>query len=83
MKKEMRTKKITINELAIMVAKGFENTATKNDIKDLKLKIDVLEDKLTTKINATDRRIDHLAETKISIIKYEELEKRVRVLENK
>ncbi len=40
MSKEVKTKKITINKLAIMVAKGFESTATKDDIKNINEKLD-------------------------------------------
>ncbi|MBI2627402.1 hypothetical protein HYW72_00540 [Candidatus Nomurabacteria bacterium] len=40
MKKAVKIKKITIDTLAIMVAKGFENTATTNDIKNIDKKLD-------------------------------------------
>ncbi|MDO8659346.1 MAG: hypothetical protein Q7K54_01975 [Candidatus Parcubacteria bacterium] len=39
--KELKiNKKVTINDLAIMVAKGFESTATKDDIKNIDEKLD-------------------------------------------
>ncbi len=57
MNKEMKNKKITINDLAIMVAKGFENTATKDDLKELKLdaKKDIF--KIQTSINSIETNL--------------------------
>ena len=78
MKKEVKTKKMTIDKLAIMVAKGFEGIeakmATKEDIKDMATKTDI--EKLT-------KRIDDLAETKVSKIIYKELDNRVGFIEKK
>jgi len=42
MKKSKRVKKnTTIDDLAILVAKGFESTATKDDIADMATKADI------------------------------------------
>jgi archaellum component FlaC len=38
----MVKKNITIDELAVMVQKGFADTATKNDIKDINKRLDVM-----------------------------------------
>ncbi len=38
-KKEIKIKKMTIDKLAIMVAKGFEDTATKDDLKSLEARM--------------------------------------------
>lgn len=41
MKKEIKTKKMTIDKLAVMVAKSFKNMATKDDIKNMATKDDI------------------------------------------
>jgi len=38
----MAKKNITIDELAVMVQKGFADTATKNDIKDVNKRLDAM-----------------------------------------
>ena len=38
-KKGIKIKKMTIDKLAIMVAKGFEDTATKDDLKSLEARM--------------------------------------------
>ncbi|MDP2933988.1 MAG: hypothetical protein Q8N81_07745 [bacterium] len=43
MKKSKRVKNTTIDDLAILVAKGFESTATKDDIARLDRRMDTLE----------------------------------------
>ena len=95
MKKEVKIKKITNEDLAIMMANSFSgmeerltnNIATKEDLKNLEerltKKIDNVEEKLTTKIDATDRRIDDFAETKATKTTFKELETRVTKIEKK
>ncbi|OGZ43928.1 MAG: hypothetical protein A3J55_00655 [Candidatus Ryanbacteria bacterium RIFCSPHIGHO2_02_FULL_45_17b] len=51
-------KKVTNEELARMIAKGFENTATKDDIKRLDGRMDTLDDRMDT----LDGRMDHFEE---------------------
>ena len=70
---------MTIDDLAVMVAKGFEKTVTKNDLRDLEVKIDGVKNQL----EGTNKRIDYLAETKVSKVIYKELEHRVSVVEKK
>ena len=69
MKKEVKTKKMTIDKLAIMVANGFESIesrmATKDDIKDLKKDI----------LNLGDRFVSYHT--------FDALANRVKVLEDK
>ncbi|OGI94315.1 hypothetical protein A3A03_00320 [Candidatus Nomurabacteria bacterium RIFCSPLOWO2_01_FULL_40_18] len=69
MKKEVKTKKMTIDKLAIMVANGFESIesrmATKDDIKDLKKDI----------LNLGDRFVSYHS--------FDALAGRVKVLEDK
>jgi len=48
--KSNKNSKMTIDKLAIMVAKGFENTATKADIEGIIKRIDGLKINLKTRI---------------------------------
>lgn len=50
-------KNITIDELAVMVSKGFADTATKNDIKLLNERFDKLENKV---LASHQKRIEKL-----------------------
>lgn len=94
MKKETKTKRMTINDLAIMVAKGFENTATKEDLnkqqETLKIHGDVLqimlkeikavhEDSKSFRDNISTLYTDHVAYDR----KIENLNVRVEKLELK
>lgn len=44
--KSKEKKSITLNDLAAMVAKGFEHTASKEDIKKLETRIDGVENRM-------------------------------------
>ena len=55
----MAKKNITIDELALMVQRGFADTATKNDIKDINKRIDGIESTMVTKAEM-NRRFDGL-----------------------
>jgi tetrahydromethanopterin S-methyltransferase subunit G len=82
-----------IDRLAVSTAKGFENVdkrfegvdkrfesvATKDDFRSLDRKIEGIKDQL----EGTNRRIDHLAETRVSKVTYKELEGRVGIVETK
>jgi hypothetical protein len=84
MKKKVKTKKMTIDKLAIIVAKGFEGIqarmATKEDLQNLEKRMDA---KMDTRVEGINKRIDHLAETKVSKVAYKELENRVGFIEKK
>ena len=78
---------MTIEKLAEMVAKGFEKTATKNDIKELRSelksdmanleqKLDNTERRLTAKIEAIDEKVDTLEEVDVR-----DIQRRVFILE--
>lgn len=73
-----KDKKITNVELLESINRSFSNIekkmATKEDIKDMATKTDI--EKLT-------KRIDDLAETKVSKIEYKGLETRVGFVEKK
>ena len=72
----MPKNKITIEKLAEMVARGFEKTATKDDIKSLEFKIEDTERRLSAKIDAVDEKVDVLEEVDVR-----NLQRRVYVLE--
>mgnify|MGYP001559121586 CR=1 FL=1 len=61
-----------IDKLAVSTLNGFEKTATKDDIEELK-----------DQIQGVNKRIDNFAETKVSKIVYKELENRVQKIEAK
>ncbi len=82
-----RNKGITLDELANMVARGFENTASKEDLKDglLELKIELKGDinALAKKVEKLDYQIDEAYDI---LKRFEEndilnLQKRVQILE--
>ena len=86
-KKSHKSIKMTIDKLAIMVAKGFEGVATKEDLKNLEARMATKEDikdmATKTDIEGINKRIDDFAETKVSKITYKELENRVQKIEAK
>ena len=72
-----KNKNISIDDLAAMVAKGFSNTATKDDIKRLESHLDDIDFRLG-KIEANhERRLDVL-EDKMLII-YTAFEKQLKI----
>jgi len=60
MKKRVKITKMTIDKLAIMVAKGFENTATKEDLRNL-------EERMNGKFDGVNKRIDDFVITRVKI----------------
>ena len=82
-KKNNKGSKMTIDKLAIMVAKGFGDTVTKDDIKDMATKEDIKDMATKTDIEGLEKRIDDFAETKVSKITYKELQNRVQKIEAK
>jgi hypothetical protein len=72
-----------IDRLAVSTAKGFEHTATKDDLKELRVEIKGDIEGVKDQLSGTNRRIDHLAETKVSKVTYKELDSRVGVVERK
>lgn len=79
MKELKKNKKITTEDLAIMVAKVFENMATKTDIKELKKDISELKE------SNKDIRKDilNLGDRFVSYHTFDALANRVKVLEEK
>jgi len=71
-KKNAKSGKMTIDKLAMMVAKGFENTATKVDIEGLK-----------GQIEGVNRRIDDMSINRVKYEDHNKLKSRVGVIEEK
>ena len=70
-------KKVTTEDLARMMAKGFENTATKEDLKTLATKAELAE--IKEDLENIELKIGHLAYA----FDVKDLKKRVTVLEHK
>jgi hypothetical protein len=80
MKNQINQSKITLEGLATMIARGFENTATKNELAELRNDFkDLKGDVLILQNDVTDIkiRLDYLA-PKFEVV---DLEKRVKCLE--
>jgi hypothetical protein len=63
------SKEITNNELARMIARGFEATATKKDLAEVRNDLGGLESRITERLERVDkrlgaieRRLDHIEE---------------------
>jgi hypothetical protein len=69
-KKNAKSGKMTIDKLAMMVAKGFENTATKVDIEGLK-----------GQIEGVNRRIDDMSINRVKYEDHNKLKARVDFIE--
>jgi hypothetical protein len=70
--KNNKGNRMTIEKLAILVAKGFENTATKTDIEGLK-----------SQIEGVGKRIDDISETRVKYEDHNKLKGRVGFIEKK
>ena len=68
MKSGAKSKKVTTEDLAIMVAKGFELVATKEDIKEVSKKLDDIDYRLGKIESNHERRLD-LLEDKMQVVK--------------
>lgn len=71
--------KMTMDKLAIMVAKGFENTATKTDIEGLKEEIKGVKNQLA----GTNKRIDDMSINRVKYEEHNKLKARVDLIEGK
>lgn len=85
-KTKTKTKKVSTDDLAIMIGRGFEEVDKRFDDLDSRLskKIDDVEEKLSRKIDGLSNRIDDLSlnratreELKILEIRVEKVEKKV------
>ena len=81
---------MTIDKLAIMVAKGFEDTATKDDLKSLearmatKTDIQGLKEEIKgvkNQLEGTNKRIDDLAMNRVKYEDHNKLKARVDFIE--
>lgn len=75
----MKKKEITNEDLALMVKKGFDDSATKGDVKGLSNRIDELETDLTSRLDDIDNKLSNVAYD----FEVKGLEKRVKKLELK
>lgn len=78
-----KNKSVTIDELANMVARGFENTATKGDLKDLGVKLGNRIDGIDKRLSKVEYQVDEVYDI---LKRFEEsdilnLQKRVQILE--
>lgn len=78
-------KKITIDDLAVMVANGFESIearmATKEDLKVVATDLKNLETRLSGKIEGINNRIDDMYLNTVKYAEFNALKKRVDILE--
>ena len=83
--KKREKSKMTIDKLAIMVARGFENTATKDDIKNMATKDDLknLEARMNGKFEGVNRRIDDMSMNRVKYEDYDKLKSRMNLIEKK
>ena len=63
-----KTKKITSEQLARIIQKGFENTASKQDLHIVDKKIDALHEEMNLRFDGVDRRLDSV-ESEVKDIK--------------
>ena len=79
-KMSKKIKKVTIDGLAIMVSKGFENVeakmATKEDLKNL-------EERMNGKFEGVNRRIDDMSMNRVKYEDRSKLKSRVDFIEGK
>ena len=68
----MKKKNVTTDELAVMIQAGFENTATKADLRNLEEKVDKNHEEITLKLDNVAYRFELV-----------ELQRRVELLEKK
>lgn len=66
--KKVAKSKVTIDELAMMVARGFENTATKSDMKEVNRKLEDIDYRLSKIESNHERRLEAL-EDKMAVVK--------------
>lgn len=81
--KKNKNRKMTLEKLASMVARGFEKTATKDDLKDLETKLSNRIDNLDKRLGKVEYQVDEAHDI---LKRFEEndilnLQKRVQVLE--
>ncbi|NQV12896.1 MAG: hypothetical protein HQ530_01180 [Parcubacteria group bacterium] len=62
----MTKQKMTLDRLAVMVAKGFEKTATKDELKNLETRLDGRIGKLEKKVGGIEKRIGKIEKTMVT-----------------
>lgn len=77
---------MTIDKLAMMIAKGFENTATKTDLEGLQSQIKGLKNQIEGvqgQIEGVNNRIDDFVATRVKHEDHNKLKARVDFIEEK
>jgi hypothetical protein len=80
---------MTIDELAQMVAKGFEQTATKDDIAQIRAEMATkddlkeLEQRMEANFRDVRRDLDDLKKDRVSRIEFDDLMARMKLVETK
>lgn len=85
MAKKDSGKKITIDKLAKMIKKGFDKTATVEQVKGLEERIDGLESWAKGRFDKVDKDLKIIKERLTNVVyksDFEKLERRVKYLEN-
>ncbi len=83
--KKVKKSEITIDDLAVMVSRGFENTTTKQDLSGLKEEMNERFDNVDIRLQKIDGRLDHIEHHLIfgHTNRLEYLEDAVRLLKTK
>jgi hypothetical protein len=83
----MNNEEVTIEQLAIMMQKGFAETASKEDVKALRLELDELKDRVDYGFTSVNDKLDKLksslGEPVIHREEYDDLVGRVKYVETK
>ncbi len=81
----MKRKSITIDDLARMVQKGFEEVAGKDQVEDLKNQVENLEEWAKRRFDSVDDELRAVRSQLVGVVyrrEFEELEIRIKDLEN-
>ena len=81
-KPQNKLKKVTIDELALMVANGFQDVVRDIDGK-MDEKLGLLEKRLVSRINGLENRIDDISLNRVSYQNFNALQDRVIKVEHK
>jgi len=87
-KKDLKKKEVTINDLAVMVAKGFSNVDKRIDGLEERMdkfedRVGKFEEKMDYRLNSLSNRIDASIDNRVTIQQYEVLVARVNKIEDK
>jgi len=78
-----KKKETTIEDLSVMIAKGFEDTATKSDIKRLDERISRLDHRMNERLIVIERDIAEIRSHFVYRDEFEDLAERMKYIELK